>query len=181
MSRLINKKIKTIKVDLDKCNGCRACEIACAAFHATPKYSSFNPSRSRIRMVIDEKNDEWVAIRATDYNIAECNGRRRYSIKGKEYSECSLCGAVCPARDLFIEPDTGLPLKCDMCGDDPEQIPMCVQICSRDALTYCEREEVLEEAEEVSRGDMEIGLESLIKKFGLQKVKDYLARRGNKG
>ena len=32
----IKKKIKTIKIDADKCNGCRACEIVCSAFHATP-------------------------------------------------------------------------------------------------------------------------------------------------
>ncbi|MDH3884262.1 MAG: 4Fe-4S binding protein, partial [Desulfobacterales bacterium] len=31
------KIVKQIKVDLDKCIGCRACEIACSAFHATPK------------------------------------------------------------------------------------------------------------------------------------------------
>ena len=48
MSKPAKKKIKEIKVDLSKCNGCRACEKACAAFHAIPKYSSFNPARSRI-------------------------------------------------------------------------------------------------------------------------------------
>ncbi len=42
------KIVKTIKVDLDKCNGCRACEVACSAYHAAPKYSSNNPARSRI-------------------------------------------------------------------------------------------------------------------------------------
>lgn len=180
MSALVKKQIKTIKVDLDKCNGCRACEIACAAFHAEPKYSSFNPSRSRIRMVIDERNDEWVAVRSTDYNKAECDGRRTYTIKGKEYSECSFCGTICPARDLFKEPDSGLPLKCDMCGDDPEQIPMCVQICSRGALTYVEREEVVEDEKEVRRGNMEIALESLINKYGLEKVVETVARRSKK-
>jgi len=170
------KKIRTIKVDLDKCNGCRACEIACAAFHATPKFSSFNPSRSRIRMVINERNDEWVAIRATNFSRAECSGRRKYTNKGKEYSECSFCGTICPARGLFKDPDSGLPLKCDMCGDDPEQIPMCVQICSRDALTYSEREEQSEEEIILPRGDVEIGLEALIDKHGLRRVLDTLAR-----
>ncbi|MDP2646792.1 MAG: 4Fe-4S binding protein, partial [Desulfobacterales bacterium] len=44
------KIVKTIKVDLDKCNGCRACEVVCSAFHAAPEYSSNNPARSRIRV-----------------------------------------------------------------------------------------------------------------------------------
>ena len=42
------KIVKEIKVDLDKCIGCRACEMACSAFHANPKYSSINPARSRM-------------------------------------------------------------------------------------------------------------------------------------
>jgi NAD-dependent dihydropyrimidine dehydrogenase PreA subunit len=42
-SEVVKKVVKTIKVNLDKCNGCRACEMACSAFHAEPKYSSINP------------------------------------------------------------------------------------------------------------------------------------------
>ena len=37
MAEKIKKKIKTIKVDVDKCNGCRGCEVICSAFHAEPK------------------------------------------------------------------------------------------------------------------------------------------------
>ena len=44
-SGLKPKIIKDIKVDVDKCTGCRACEMACSAFHAVPKYSSINPSK----------------------------------------------------------------------------------------------------------------------------------------
>jgi benzoyl-CoA reductase subunit BamC len=80
MSKPAKKIIKEIKVDLSKCNGCRACEKACAAFHAIPKYSSFNPARSRIKVVIDERNDQWVPIRASGYTAAECNGRNHYVI-----------------------------------------------------------------------------------------------------
>jgi ferredoxin len=68
------KIVKEIKVDLDKCIGCRACEIACSGFHASPRYSSINPARSRIRVVIDELNDSYVPIRAGDYTPAECTG-----------------------------------------------------------------------------------------------------------
>ena len=93
------KIVKEIKVDIDKCTGCRACEMACSAFHAKPKYSSINPARSRIRVVSDELNDEYVPIRARDYTPSECTGRHVYTINGKEYSECSFCGASCPSRD----------------------------------------------------------------------------------
>jgi benzoyl-CoA reductase subunit BamC len=171
-----NKKtVKIIKVDLDKCNGCRACEVACSAFHASPKYSSNNPARSRIRVIHDPLRDVYVPIRAGDYTPAECTGRHTYTINQKEYDECSFCGVSCPARDVFKEPDSGLPLKCDMCESDPPLVePMCVQWCLADALTYEEREEEVEE--EVKRGEMEIGLESLANKYGYQKIMDTIVR-----
>jgi len=175
------KIIKKIKVDIDKCIGCRACEMVCSGFHAKPKYSSINPARSRIRMVVDELKDIYVPIRATDYTKSECAGRHDYTIGGKEYTECSFCGSVCPARDYFIEPDSGLPLRCDMCEDDPTlKEPMCVQVCSVGALTY-EEEEVEVKEQEVKPGDMEVGLESLVDKFGMQKVLETVARMAKKG
>jgi len=178
-SQVTKRKVKRIKVNLDKCMGCRACEIACSGFHATPKFSSFNPARSRIRVVIDLLNDQYVPIRSTEIAKAECDGRNRYTVGGKEYSECSFCGSICPSRELFKEPDSGLPLKCDMCEDDPAvEIPWCVQVCRVDALTYEESEEEVEE--EVKPGDIETGLDSLADKFGLQKVLETVARMAKK-
>ncbi|MBT9163218.1 MAG: hypothetical protein DDT24_00122 [Chloroflexi bacterium] len=169
------KTVKTIRVDVDKCNGCRACEVICSAFHAVPKYSSNNPARSRIRVIRDPLRDVYVPVHAGEYTAAECMGRDKYTIDGKEYEECAFCRASCPSRDIFKEPDSGLPLKCDMCEDEPPlEVPMCVQWCITDALTYEEREEEVEEEEKL--GDVEIGLESMANKYGLQKIMDTLAR-----
>lgn len=172
---LEKKKVKRIKVNVDKCNGCRACEMACSAFHSQPKYSSINPARARIRVVVDELNDEYVPIRSTDYTKAACDGRRVYVIEGKEYSECSFCGSICPTRDFFKDPDSGLPLKCDLCEDDPPvEVPLCVQACTLGALTYEETDE--EEEVEIKPDEIELGLKSLTDKYGLQKVADTFAR-----
>ena len=175
----MKKKVRRIRVNLDKCNGCRACEMACSAFHATPRYSSVNPSRSRIRVVTDILNDEYVPIRATDYTKAQCDGRRVYTINGKDYSECSFCGSICPARDLFKDPDSGLPLKCDMCESEPPQDePLCVQACSLDALTYEEVEEEIEE--EIKRSEVELGLQSLVDRYGLVEIRDIVTRMAHR-
>ncbi|MGA3084152.1 MAG: (4Fe-4S)-binding protein [Thermodesulfobacteriota bacterium] len=169
------KIIKTIKVDVDKCNGCRACEMICSAFHATQKYSSNNPARSRIRVNHDPLKDIYVPVHAGEYAAAECMGRDQYVIDGKAYEECAFCRASCPSRDVFKEPDSGLPLKCDMCEDDPPQEkPLCVQWCINDALTYEEREEEIEEEEK--QEDLEIGLESLANTYGLDKIMDTVVR-----
>ena len=136
------KTVKVIKVDVDKCTGCRACEVICSVFHATPKYSIVNPDRARIRVFRDELRHIYVPVLAGEHIETECNAKRVYTINGKEYSECAFCGASCPSRDLFKEPDSALPLKCDACEQEPPlSEPMCVQWCLGDALTYEEREE----------------------------------------
>jgi len=182
MAEKKKKIVKIIKVDLDKCNGCRACEVICSAFHASPQYSGNNPARSRIRVIHEPLRDVYVPIRAGDYTPAECTGRHTFTINEKEYDECSFCGVSCPSRDLFKEPDSGLPLKCDMCESDPPLAePMCVKWCLADALTYEEREVEVEEEEVGKREDMEIGLESLVNKYGLQKLIDTVARMSMAG
>ena len=167
-----SKRIKTIKIDVDKCNGCRACEMICSAIHAEPKYSSNNPARSRIRVVRDPLRDVYIPVYAGEYASAECAGRDKYTIDGKEYDECAFCRASCPSRDDFKEPDSGLPLKCDMCEGEEE--PLCVKWCIVDALVCEEREE--EGEEEEKKEDLDVGLEALAQKYGLDKVQDALAR-----
>jgi benzoyl-CoA reductase subunit BamC len=176
----VKKKIKTIRIDADKCNGCRACEMICSAFHATPKYSSNNPARSRIRLMKDPLRDVFIPVYAGENAPAECMGRDKYIIDGKEYDECGFCRASCSSRDIFKEPDSGLPLKCDMCESDPSlDVPMCVKWCLNEALIYEEREEEAEE--EAKPEEMEIGLETLARKYGLQQVMDAVARMSKKG
>jgi benzoyl-CoA reductase subunit BamC len=172
MAEKKTKKVKTIKVIADKCNGCRACEMICSAFHAEPKYSSNNPERSRIRVGRDPLRDIYVPVYAGDYTPAECAGRDKYVIDGKEYDECAFCRASCPSRDIFKEPDSGLPLKCDMCEGEDE--PLCVKWCLVDALVLEEREEEVEEEEALD--EMELGLESLTQKYGMGKIRETLDR-----
>jgi benzoyl-CoA reductase subunit BamC len=173
------KIIKTIRIDVDKCNGCRACEMICSAFHAVPKYSSNNPARSRIRIIREPLRDLYVPVYAGEYTVAECAGRDKYTIDGKEYDECAFCRASCPSRDEFKEPDSGLPLKCDMCEGEEE--PLCVKWCMHDALILEEREVDVEDPEEsMEQEDLAIGLESLADKFGMDKIMDAVARMNDK-
>lgn len=165
------KRVKVIKIHLDKCTGCRMCEVACAAFHSSPKYSVINPTRSRIRVVKREFDNVFIPVIASAYTKAECSGRNLYVQSSTEYGECAFCGASCPSRDEFKEPDSGLPLKCDMCSGQEE--PMCTKWCHPDALTYEDREE---EPEEESQGEMEIGLEALADRFGFDKIVGAVAR-----
>ena len=166
------KIVKTIKIDADKCNGCRACEVICSSFHSMPKHSGNNPARARIRVIREPLKDIYVPVYAGEQAKAECMGRDKYVIDGKEYDECAFCRASCPSRDIFKEPDSGLPLKCDMCEGEDE--PLCIKWCVNDALLLEEREEEVEIADE--REELELGLSSLANRHGLQQIIDIVAR-----
>ncbi len=169
------KTVKTIKIDIAKCNGCRACEVICAAFHAKPRYSSTNPARSRVRVIRDQVADIYLPVYAGEYTAAECAGRDKYIIDGREYPECAFCRASCPSRDMFKEPDSDLPLKCDMCESDPTiKEPMCVKWCLADALVYEERE--IEDAKVAAVDDIDVGLKALADEHGWNKVMDAVGR-----
>ena len=148
--------IKTIKIDVDKCHGCRACEVICSAVHAEPKYSINNPARARIRVIREPYSDIYVPVYAGDYAPAECAGRDKYTIDGKEYDECAFCRSSCPSRDEFKEPDSGLPLKCDMCEGEDE--PLCVKWCTADALVLEEREEEYDRRSRAGRAGGRVGI-----------------------
>ncbi len=172
----ITRKIKTITVNADKCNGCRTCEVMCSAYHSTPRYSTVNTARARIHVTTHRLKNIWLPVFAGNYTRSECGCRDQYVLGGKEYSECSFCRAACPSRDLFKEPDSGLPLKCDMC--EGEESPLCVQWCLNDVLTYQEREEEVEESPVM--GDLEMGLEPLVDRYGLEKLTSSLIRLSQK-
>jgi benzoyl-CoA reductase subunit BamC len=173
------KTVKRIRIDVDKCNGCRACEVICAAHHAQPRFSSTNPARARIRVIRYPLSDIYVPVLAGEYTAAECPGRDRYVIGGKEYEECAFCRASCPSRDFFKEPDSDLPLKCDMCESDPTlEEPYCVQWCLADALVYEEYEE--EVKDEPAPDEVDEGLLALAHRHGWERVRDAMTRMANK-
>ena len=171
----IKKVVKSIRIDVEKCNGCRACEMICSAFHAEPKYSSNNPERSRIRLLRYPLDDIYLPVYAGNLAEAECMGRDIYVLDGKEYEECAFCRAACPSRSLYKEPDSGLPLKCDMCENEPPlEEPLCVKWCINDALVYEVREEEVEETAEPE--ELDIAVNALIDKFGINKLADTVSR-----
>ena len=151
--------------------------MICSAFHATPRYSSNNPARSRIRIVREPLRDIYLPVYAGEYTAAECTGRDKYIIDGKEYDECDFCRASCPSRDLFKEPDSGLPLKCDMCEDDAgagEAQVRGVVPGRRPDLRGARRGSRGRRAE--ARRTSRSASKSLIDKYGLQQVLDTVAR-----
>jgi benzoyl-CoA reductase subunit BamC len=56
------KMLRYMRVDSDRCSGCRSCEVICSACHADLRYGLTNPKRSRIqifRMEYSNENKQW--------------------------------------------------------------------------------------------------------------------------
>ena len=126
--------MKRIKIEVDKCVGCRLCEIACSLQHSESKV---NPQISRIRVF--QEGDLIFPVIAGPYTEAACNSKHTAIIDGHEYDACIFCRASCPARPIFKEPGLDTPLKCDFCGEPPD--PQCVKVCPSAALTLVDEEE----------------------------------------
>jgi len=116
-----------IKIDYTKCTGCRLCQVACSLQHT----GAVNPQRSRVRVFVAA--EVCFPVIAGPYTEAGCNSRDNRVINGLEVDGCVVCRASCPTKSAFKEPDTGIPLKCDFCGDPPD--PQCVKWCDPGALT----------------------------------------------
>jgi benzoyl-CoA reductase subunit BamC len=116
----------------------------------------------------------FIPVFAGEYAVAECAGRNKYTIKGKEYDECAFCRASCPSRADFKEPDSGTPLKCDICEGEAE--PLCVKWCYQNVLTYDERKAEVDEDEAKKRDEIEAGLELLTARYGIERVVDTVTR-----
>lgn len=123
--------MKRIRINADKCTGCRHCETACSLHHFE---GEVNPKKSRIRVFSEE--DRYYPVISGPFTDAECTSKNFMLMGGTEYDLCTLCRASCPSRPWFKEPGTEVALKCDMCGDPPD--PSCVKWCNSGALSLIE-------------------------------------------
>jgi len=137
-----SRLLKSILViDLNKCTGCRNCELACSARHT----NSFNPRRSRIQVLKKEDQNMVLPMVCLHCEVPLCeqacpNGALVYNEKGTLYvnSEvcigCGNCVTACTYGGIEIDPVTRKAIKCDLCWGDPA----CVKACDYGAISMVE-------------------------------------------
>jgi Fe-S-cluster-containing dehydrogenase component len=90
-----------LKVDAEKCVGCRACEIACSYHHK----QVFNPrvASLEIRMV-----EEWPGISVMLYkDMHGEQAKRRFPCDYCKHEQIALCMKYCPVGAISLK-DTGV-------------------------------------------------------------------------
>ncbi|CAB1239745.1 4Fe-4S dicluster domain-containing protein [Clostridium sp. MT-14] len=148
-------------VDPDKCIGCRACEIACAAKHREKNnqgrtIGTMNGVVTPRRFLVQNKGtvmpiqcrhceDAPCANSCPVGAIVEKNGS--IIVNGKKCIGCNTCALVCPVGAVNLLPrieskivtgGIGVKIKvaaykCDLCKEEGGE-PACVRECPEDAL-----------------------------------------------
>ncbi|RLF44514.1 MAG: hypothetical protein DRN09_03115 [Thermoplasmata archaeon] len=124
-----------VKVNADKCSGCRECEFVCSTYH----FNVSNSNRSGIRIEKKGLTDDipHVCTHGKDCNF-ECIDACKFDAMKKkdgivyvDYDKCVGCGAcerACPINAVWIFEKKAY--KCDLCQGEPR----CVKVCSQGAL-----------------------------------------------
>ena len=149
-----DRALKPIIVDLDRCWGCRTCEVACTLEHElSPGLSFIRVEEVRgsgpIPGSLQGKSDVPILCQHCDDPacVAACpSGALLKGTDGIVYANpeacigCGACEDSCPYGALIVLPDSGKPCLCDLCATRQKsgRLPACVQHCPGKALSLAD-------------------------------------------
>ncbi len=136
---------KFVSVDPCKCIGCGICEYACTVEKGE---SSWNPIRSRIRVVRMAPvfnfaltcrgcKDARCVKACPEHAISQAEATGLLIIDENKCKGCDWCVQACEHGGITIHSDTGIAIACDLCGGEPK----CVEACPEEALEIVESDE----------------------------------------
>ncbi len=130
---------KTLVVDVQKCTGCRQCEMVCSYAHE----GVYAPSLSRVRVVKFEERCLAVPTMCADCHTPVCleacpTRALRARADGAVVVDearcigCKECVLACPFGAASIHPDKGTAFRCDLCDGRT----LCVEGCPAGAIAF---------------------------------------------
>ncbi len=137
---------KALSMNLEKCTGCRACELACSFKH----HQEFNPAKSAIQVSIYAEKASFVPLTCLQCAVPLCKevcptgALQKTEVAGATVIKviedkcigCKMCMLACPFGCITIQND-GYAHKCNLCEGNPE----CVIFCGTGALEVKQTEE----------------------------------------
>ena len=149
---------KVIVVNIEKCQACKSCEIACAVAHSKSKVleEAMAESPKPQRRVTVEPADEFaVPLQCRHCENAPCiavcptkaiyrpNPEGPVLIDQDRCIGCKFCIMVCPFGVINISIDGTAVLKCDLCIERTKigEQPACVKACPTKALKLADEDQ----------------------------------------
>ena len=160
---------EVLVIDINKCNGCYNCQIACKDEHVgndwTP-YAKPQPDTGQFwTKVTDMVRGTVPKVRISYLHdicqhcdeapcIEACSGKAIYKrddgiviIDPEKCLGHQLCIQACPFDVIYFNDDLNIAQKCTLCAhllDRGWKEPRCVDVCPTEALTFGEEEELKE-------------------------------------
>jgi len=133
--------MKFITVNIDKCTGCRLCELACSLKNS----GECNPATAMIQVVgFDELfsvpmmclqcEKPYCANVCPTGAIVRDNATGTVVVLKQKCIGCKLCTMACPFGNISFSSVKRVAVKCDLCGGEPQ----CVTFCPTKALEFKE-------------------------------------------
>jgi carbon-monoxide dehydrogenase iron sulfur subunit len=156
--------MKEVFVRLDKCQGCRSCQLACAVAHSQSRnlFAALSETPApRYRLYVEQSQALKVPLTCRHCDPAPCldaciagalyrDEQGRVRQREEACVGCWTCIMVCPYGVIGRAKERKLAIKCDRCPD--LAIPACVQACPTKALVYRDAESFGAEIRQVFAG-----------------------------
>ena len=128
---------KMLAVIPEQCSGCRICELTCAIAH----FGVNNPKKSAVRVLVTYPHPvvrmPIVCSQCKSPLCADacpvdalCRTDGVVQLDTEACISCMKCLDACPFGAIYAHEDIDHPIKCDMCGGDPQ----CASKCPKGAI-----------------------------------------------
>ena len=158
---------ETIFTLVERCVGCKSCEIACAVAHSESKVLATarnEAGRPRARVRVEPAGNYSFPSRCMHCEDAACisacptGAMARDSATGTVQVDrdrcigCWMCVSVCPFGGVTADPTSGTAHKCDLCPDRTARglEPACVEACPTGAMVFATPEEFADDRRRVT-------------------------------